>query len=90
MHGIIRCKTWNCSRLFTTPANQQQQLKIASNKTKLQSFRQIVKSRVSARRFEPNVSVPDHVWLDILRMTMVSDGVWLCIHLSHVASSMVW
>ena len=73
--NISRCKTWNCSRLFTTPANQQQQLKIASNKTKLQSFRQIVKSRVSARRFEPNVSVPDHVWLDILRMTMVSDGV---------------
>lgn len=39
---------------------------------RLQSFRQIVESRVSARRFEPNVSVPDNVWSDVLRMTMVS------------------
>ena len=44
--------------------------KAAANK--VQIFRQIVNSRVSARRFEPNVPVPDHVWLDILKMTMVS------------------
>ena len=46
--------------------------KAAANK--VQTFRQIVNSRVSARRFEPNVPVPDHVWLDILKMTMVSSS----------------
>ena len=40
--------------------------------SRLQSFRNVVSSRVSARRFEPNISIPDNVWLDILRMTMVS------------------
>lgn len=40
--------------------------------SKLKAFRQIVQSRVSARRFEPNVAVPDDVWRDVLRMTLVS------------------
>lgn len=39
---------------------------------KLKAFRQIVQSRVSARRFEPNVAVPDDVWRDVLCMTLVS------------------
>ena len=43
--------------------------------SKLQSFRNVISSRVSARRFEPNISIPDNVWLDILRMTMVSSSV---------------
>ena len=46
--------------------------KAAAHSNKVQTFRQIVNSRVSARRFEPNVPVPDHVWLDILKMTMAS------------------
>ncbi|KAL7466731.1 hypothetical protein ACHAXS_007021 [Conticribra weissflogii] len=41
----------------------------ADPQTTLSAFRQIVKSRVSARRFEPNVAVPDRVWRDVLRMT---------------------
>ena len=40
--------------------------------SRLQTFRNVISSRVSARRFEPNISIPDNVWLDILRMTMVS------------------
>mmetsp|Transcript_9769 Transcript_9769/g.18954 ORF Transcript_9769/g.18954 Transcript_9769/m.18954 type:complete len:316 (+) Transcript_9769:48-995(+) len=44
----------------------------ADPQTALRAFRQIVKSRVSARRFEPNVAVPDHVWRDVLRMTLRS------------------
>ena len=40
--------------------------------TRLQTFRNVISSRVSARRFEPNIAIPDNVWLDILRMTMVS------------------
>jgi len=39
---------------------------------RLRAFRGIVQERHSARRFEPNVAVPDHVWLDILRMTSTS------------------
>lgn len=39
---------------------------------KLKTFRQIAQSRVSARRFEPNVAVPDDVWRDVLQMTLVS------------------
>ena len=38
---------------------------------RLRSFRDVVQSRVSARRFEPNVPVPEAVWRDVLRMTMV-------------------
>ena len=45
--------------------------KINAN-AKLKAFRQITQSRVSARRFEPNVAVPDDVWRDVLRMTLVS------------------
>ncbi len=41
---------------------------------KLKAFRQIAQSRVSARRFEPNVAVPDDVWRDVLRMTLVSSS----------------
>ncbi len=41
---------------------------------KLKAFRQITQSRVSARRFEPNVAVPDNVWRDVLRMTLVSSS----------------
>mmetsp|Transcript_31664 Transcript_31664/g.63973 ORF Transcript_31664/g.63973 Transcript_31664/m.63973 type:complete len:317 (+) Transcript_31664:204-1154(+) len=39
---------------------------------KLKAFRQITQSRVSARRFEPNVAVPDDVWRDVLQMTLTS------------------
>lgn len=42
--------------------------------TKLKAFRQIVQSRVSSRRFEPNVAVPNDVWRDVLRMTLVSSS----------------
>ena len=45
--------------------------KINAN-AKLKAFRQIAQSRVSARRFEPNVAVPDDVWRDVLQMTLVS------------------
>jgi nitroreductase len=40
--------------------------------SKLKAFRQIVQSRVSARRFEPNIAVPDDVWRDVLQMTLVN------------------
>ena len=39
---------------------------------KLKAFHEIARSRVSARRFEPNVAVPDDVWRDVLQMTLVS------------------
>ncbi|KAL7549333.1 hypothetical protein ACHAWF_012603 [Thalassiosira exigua] len=38
----------------------------------LRSFRRIVRSRASARRFEPNVTVPDRVWRDVVGMTTTS------------------
>ncbi|KAL9189448.1 hypothetical protein ACHAXT_009123 [Thalassiosira profunda] len=44
---------------------------VAAN-ARLRSFRDVVQSRVSARRFEPNVPVPEAVWRDVLRMTMTS------------------
>lgn len=44
----------------------------ADANSKLRAFRQIVQSRASARRFEPDCSVPDDIWRDVLRMTMVS------------------
>ena len=61
------------AKAATTNATVSASKKAAAN-SKVQSFRQIVNSRVSARRFEPNVPVPDHVWLDILKMTMVSSS----------------
>jgi hypothetical protein len=44
----------------------------ADANSKLKAFRQVVQSRVSARRFEPNIAVPDDVWRDVLQMTLVS------------------
>eukprot|EP00578_Thalassiosira_sp_NH16_P012262 CAMPEP_0181119198 /NCGR_PEP_ID=MMETSP1071-20121207/23480_1 /TAXON_ID=35127 /ORGANISM="Thalassiosira sp., Strain NH16" /LENGTH=310 /DNA_ID=CAMNT_0023203741 /DNA_START=10 /DNA_END=938 /DNA_ORIENTATION=+ len=43
-----------------------------NNARMLQAFRRIVRSRESARRFEPHASVPDRAWRDILEMTMTS------------------
>ena len=54
-----------CSKPLATEAAK------ANATAKLQTFRQIVQSRVSARRFEPNVAVPDDVWRDVLQMTLV-------------------
>ena len=47
---------------------------VANNARRLNSFRRIVHERVSARRFKPDVPVPDDVWKDILRMTRVSEA----------------
>lgn len=57
-----------CSRTSSSSA------KSSANETnqRLRSFRRIVQERHSARRFEPNVAVPDHVWLDVVRMTATS------------------
>lgn len=44
----------------------------ANANSKVNAFRQIAQSRVSARRFEPDVAVPDDVWRDVLQMTLTS------------------
>ena len=51
----------------------------ANANSKVNAFRQIAQSRVSARRFEPDVAVPDDVWRDVLQMTLVSTllFIWL-------------
>ena len=63
-----------CSKSSATEAAK------ANANSKLKSFRQIVQSRVSARRFEPNVAVPDDVWRDVLQMTLVR----VCFEYAHL------
>lgn len=57
---ILRCSKSSATEAAKANANSE-----------LKAFRQIVQSRVSARRFESNVAVPDDVWRDVLQMTLV-------------------
>ena len=62
--------TSSINGVSTAAAATHHQKSIAN--ARLQAFRHVVQSRVSARRFEPNKAVPDGVWRDILKMTLVS------------------
>ena len=73
--------SFGSSRAIVRHSSSVSKKEIANSR--LQSFRNIISSRVSAGRFEPNISIPDNVWLDILKMTMVSQ-VWLFLIVSYV------
>ena len=76
-HHVSRDDTLSIFTMFSptitsfATASANAAAKINAN-AKLKAFRQIAQSRVSARRFEPNVAVPDDVWRDVLQMTLVS------------------
>ena len=57
---------------FATSTAVTNNLTNNNRSTKLHSFRQIINSRTSARRFQPNTPIPNSVWKDILSMTLVS------------------
>jgi hypothetical protein len=48
----------------------------------LRSFRKVINSRISARRFQPNTPIPNAVWKDILSMTLVRVRPVVCACLS--------
>jgi hypothetical protein len=59
-----------CLKIRTVIARSSSSTSAEAN-AKLAAFRQVVHSRKSAKRFEPNQPVPGGVWRDILKMTLV-------------------
>ena len=72
---------------YVNGSNAIIKIKNSPNNAKLRCFRQIINSRASARRFQPNTPIPDAIWKDILSLTLVGGVVWFGTHtqLGHVA-----